>query len=110
MKVLLSVAALLLGTSAYARPAKCLLKVDGTTYIHGTCNYEPFNDGTGSFSIGTDDANSDYFAYVNIYDGVANGSWNGVEMASHAHEDLGPLTRSGACFENTRAKICAWAK
>ena len=39
--------------------------------------------------------------------GNATGFWNGPDAESHAHEQLGTLTRQGACWVNERAKICA---
>lgn len=96
--------------SAQAKPAKCLLLVDGKTYINGACNFDAANDGTGSFSIGTDDAANKHFAYVNIWKGQGVGYWNGSVPETHAHEDLGTLNHNGACWYNDRAIVCAWAK
>lgn len=113
MKNLMAISTLalaMLSFSAHAYTANCVLIVKGKTYIHGDCNFEPFNDGTGSYSIGTD-SNSEYFAYVYVAkDGSATASWNGDEGASHAQIDLGPLKRDGACRFNDQAIICAWAK
>lgn len=109
MKLMFVLLALFLGTSAYATPAQCLLQVDGTTYLNGDCNFSAFGE-DGSFSMGTDDPGNRYFAYVIMYEGVANASWNGVEAASHAHNSLGEMKRNGACRYNDRAIICAWAK
>lgn len=57
-----------------ASPAKCLLQVDGRSYIDGTCNYE-FSKGSagdnGMFTLGVDDQGSNYFAYVYL-NGDAN--------------------------------------
>lgn len=111
MKTILVLAAMCLSFSANAYTAKCLLQVEGTTYINGDCNFSPFNDGTGSFSLGTDDPTTRFFAYVFVNeDGTANAAWNGADGASHAHNDLGELKRNGACRFNDRAIICAWAK
>ncbi len=109
MKFMFVLAALFLGVSAHASPAKCLIQIDGTTYMNNDCNFSAIGD-DGSFSIGTDDSLNRYFAYVLIYEGVANASWNGVEAASHAHNSLGEMKRNGACLYNDRAIICAWAK
>jgi len=110
MKFVLVLTALFLSVSAHAYTAQCLLQIDGTTYINGDCNFSPHDDGTGSFSIGTDDPNSLYFAYVNIFDGVAYGYWNGSSTSKHAHDSLGELKHNGACRFNDKAIICAWAK
>jgi hypothetical protein len=50
-----------------------------------------------------------YFAYVFPEGGTATASWNGtIPGATHAHTDLGTLTREGACWVNEQAKVCAW--
>jgi hypothetical protein len=94
-------------SSADARPIQCLLQVNGRTYIDRVCNGNFQKD--GSFSLGTDERNSPYFAYVNSNDdGSAEGYWNGEAWSSHAHDSLGTLFRSGACWQNAKARICAW--
>ena len=93
--------------SAAAFYGRCTLIVDGRTFLNGRCNIDMQPD--GSFSIGVAETNpSRYFAYVNLQsDGTALGSWNGVDAESHAGESLGTLTRKGACWFNSRAKVCA---
>ena len=106
---------LLVGMCAFSAPgdaktAGCTLRVDGRTYLEGPCNVD-IGSG-GSFSIGAgENTRSRYFAYVNIdkATGIAQGYWNGVEAESHAHDDLGQLTREGACWVNNRARVCARA-
>ena len=105
LSISLVLAALSSGSS-YGATGKCYLQVDGKVYIDNPCNIELEHG--GSFSIGTDDPKSRYFAYVELYDGKATGSWNGVDAESHAHDPLGDLTRHGACWTNNRAKVCAW--
>jgi hypothetical protein len=58
-------------TAAMASPVRCYLEVGGRVYLDGICNYESL--GGGSFSIGTGDPPSKYFAYVEINVGVARG-------------------------------------
>jgi hypothetical protein len=85
---------------------RCLLKVDGTIYLNGKCAINiDMNHGveTGDFSIGTD-GKSEYFAYVN--DHGRSATWNAG--ASHAHAPLGTLSKKGACWTNSHAKVCAW--
>lgn len=101
--------ALVWAPGAFARPGKCLLKVDGRIYLNAICNIELSAD--GSFSIGTGEyARSKYFAAVTVEPGTgrATGVWNGAAAESHAHDDLGTLTRRGACWRNERATVCAW--
>lgn len=85
---------------------RCLLEVDGKTYLSGRCAINlDMHKGvpTGDFSIGTD-GKSDYFAYVN--DSGRSATWN--DGASHAHTPLGTLTKKGACWVNSHTKVCAW--
>ena len=102
---------LTLTTTVAAAPSngKCLLEVNGETYLDGTCAIE-ISEG-GDFTIGVSDTNpSKYFAYVTITGkNQAEASWNGKEAASHAQEPIaGTLSRKGACWQNKNAKICAW--
>jgi hypothetical protein len=98
-------------TSAGAAEGRCLIVVEGHTYLKGGCNItiEP----GGSFKVGVgEQSRSKYFAYVTLGSepGFARGSWNGVEADDHAHSDLGSLKRKGACWSNERAEVCAWQR
>ena len=73
----------------------------GKTYIDGRCNFEADKD--GSFRI----FGKDYFAYVSMFEGKADASWNADPKSTHAHSPLGELKRKGACWENATAQICA---
>lgn len=85
-----------------SRPASCELTVDGRSRIKGPCQYRP--TGGGGFQISA----GDYFAYLSIVGpSLAEASWNGSPRSSHAHVPLGQLKRSGACWSNQRARICA---
>lgn len=109
---IITIAALIASScAAQAAPGSCYLSVGGHVYLDGSCNVDLTSD--GSFSIGTGDTDrlrSRYFAYVNIDPETkkADGSWNGVDAESHAHDPLGTLTRSGGCWSNNHAKVCAW--
>lgn len=109
--VIAIVAGLILATAnpSAAFEGRCLLVVDGTRYLEGTCNIE-LSEG-GSFSIGAGETTrSKYFAFVNVEPGSAqaSGFWNGEEAADRAHADLGVLERDGACWVNATARVCAW--
>ena len=92
---------------AQARPAKCLLQVEGKTYIDGPCNFEPSRKGDGSFQITGESGK--HFAYVYVEgDRTAAAHWNGILGENRAHDPLGTLTRDGACWSNATAKLCAW--
>lgn len=97
-------------TGAYAqeeRSVRCEITVKDEASVRGGCLFRP--TGGGSFSVHHPGG---VFAYVTMTGkGVADASWNGNEGASHAHDELGMLTRSkedGACWVNDRARICAW--
>jgi len=101
-------AAILIAPAAIvAKPAQCFLSIHGKIYIDRVCDYDEL-DKDGSFVIDTTESGGRYFAYVNNYDGNGQmaGYWN--NGASHARDELGFLQRSGACWVNATAKICAW--
>ena len=108
MKAPFSAVALLAVAAAQAASSKskCLLQVNGRTYISGPCNAS--TDG-GGLSIGWLPENSNkpitYHAYV---ESNGQGFWNEDRGANHAHTPLGTLTRNGACWSNQKAKVCAW--
>jgi hypothetical protein len=94
---------------ASAFTGACLLEVDHKTYLDGPCNIELSIHGSFSLGVG-EHSRSEFFAYVNLDPKAAKaaGFWNGPEAASHAHHSLGALTREGACWINSRARVCAW--
>ena len=96
-----------LGAASHARPAKCLLEVNGVTYIDGACDFRSLEDGTGSFQI--TGPKGTYFAYLYV-EGAnrATAHWNEEPGASHAHSPLGSLRRVGACWTSETVKLCAW--
>jgi hypothetical protein len=101
------IAALLLGCTlpslAQARPADCLMVIEGRSWIDGRCDFDA--DPDGSFRL----LGQRWFTYVSVMSpGVAEASWNGKEAASHAQEPLGELRRNGACWESATVRICAW--
>lgn len=109
MKVFLmaaAVSALSLGV-AEAKPASCSLVIAEREAFSGTCDFD--GDADGSFRLTY--AGDFYFVYVSVTEpGSAKGYWNGWEKASHAHDDLGTLTREKAdpaCWSNGYARVCA---
>ena len=103
--------------AANAGTARCLLEIDGKTYIDGPCSFTPAAG--GSFGIGSTRTAEgrwgpipEYYASVMLErPGVATAAWNEERFAEHAHSNLGTLRRSEtdkACWENERARICAW--
>jgi len=96
-------------TEGRANEGRCLIVINGHTFLKGGCNIQI--GAGGSFTVGVGDkSRSEHFAYVALDGGAdaAVGYWNGVAAESHADEHLGPLKRKGACWSNGRAKICAW--
>jgi hypothetical protein len=105
------VTALTIGTAAQAkigvaRPADCVVQVGKQTVIDGPCDFTPL-DAAGSFTVSAKDAK--FFAYVTVVSpGVAEGHWNEIPFANHAHTPLGTLIRDGACWRNEQASVCAY--
>ncbi len=86
-----------------SRFSKCMLTIQGTTYISGPCVGRVESD--GSFQINS----AKYFALVQLEEkNKAVGYWNGEPGATHAHDDLGTLVKDGACWKNANVKVCAW--
>ena len=100
--------ALLISTGVQAKVGRCLLQVNGKTYLNGPC-VVVMTDQRGSFSMGVEARHrSRYFAYVTKETDGTRGYWNETPDASHAHSDLGILRRNGACWTNERARVCAY--
>lgn len=109
MRLALILAFAALPSIACAKPARCLIEVDGKAYLFGQCNAERRKD--GSLTVGMVDTGppSPYFASVSVDpDGPAEGFWNEEPRASHAQTPLGAMKQSGGCWLNKRAKVCAW--
>ena len=111
-----------------AKTAKCFFSVDGTIHINGPCRFE-FQDNNGSFLFNDMKMKSRCYIYVprqeecplvstivtrrgtfgqlNITSpGKAKIYWNGG-AAKTAQNEITPVTREGACWQNSRAKLCA---
>ena len=112
-----------------AKIAKCLLVVEGKTYINGNCSFE-FIGGDGSFSF-DDNKMASKCSYYDLgpgkctmasrrvtrkgtfgqlqikRPGVGTIYWNGGN-ALHAQGSIEPVYRDGACWSNQKAKLCAW--
>ena len=81
----------------------CRLKVNSVTYLQGNCEIELARG--GSFRIYTV-GRSGPSAYVRREGPVGIGSWQSAP--SQEPVALGELQRSGACWSNGTASICAW--
>lgn len=84
----------------------CRLVVFSKKYIEGKCWVRLNAD--GSFQIMSQDES--YFAQLQRGGGAAMGYWNGTPGSTHAQSTLGAMYRSGACWKNINAEICAWSR
>ena len=89
---------------------KCVIEVDGTFYLNGPCNFERESDGSFEIGVGPPGVASQFFAYLVLgTDGEsALGYWNSPDAGEKAYEDLGPMTRDGACWVSAAARLCAY--
>jgi hypothetical protein len=87
------------------KKGRCLLKISGKKFIDGQC-WVRLETG-GSFQIMS--LNESYIAQLLRLDGEAIGYWNETAGSTHAHATLGVMNRSGACWKNVKAEICAWS-
>ena len=86
---------------------RCLLQVKGATLIQGACGIDSYKG--GSFTIYEHRGRTGYFAMVQRDGAIAQGYWSGSRESTHAQDELGELTRRGACWQNVDAKVCAWS-
>jgi len=95
--------------AALTIPGECLLKVGGRTYIDGACEIDM--EKGGSFMM-SGPGKRPVFVMVNIHEDEGNvtANWNGPQREIHAHGQLGTVARSGGCWTNKDARICAWKK
>ena len=108
MRYALAFSLCLASTVAQAGTERCLLQIDGKAYIKGSC--ATLRQSDGSLMVGSDGnrISSPYFAQVTLNeDGTADGFWNGTPKGTHAQSPLGILKRSGTCWVNARATVCA---
>lgn len=111
MRTVIAAALLSMSSFAGSEPgfaAECLLEVDGWKAVQQECRFEP--RGGGDFMIGDVLGPLGYFAIVHLNEDrlTAEAWWNEERFANHAHSYLGTLVRDGACWQNERARICAW--
>jgi hypothetical protein len=91
------------------RWGRCILEVDGKSYLSGRCAFLIEKD--GSFEILDPQQfwkDEGYFAQIDVEGASGQGFWNEEPLASHAQAPLGKLKRMGPCWLNHRARICLW--
>jgi hypothetical protein len=94
-------------SAAHAFKGECVLQVKGVKYLDGAC--EISMEAAGNFQVSTRTGRLYFAAVFPEGDGTATASWNGtIPGVTHAHTDLGTLTRQSACWVNEQAKVCAW--
>lgn len=97
------------GDTDHMQSGRCQLQVNGRNRINGRCLYHMDRD--GSFRIQEAGRRGDdfYYAYfTKTGANTGNASWSGSRRSRHAHDDLGDLTRHGACWTNRRTRLCLW--
>ena len=91
----------------------CYLRIDGKVYldIKKDCPMVSLHDGNGSLILNSDGEHQvkTYFAYLTPNgDGTAGASWNEEPGVTHAQALLSEnLKRDGACWFDSRVRICA---
>ena len=92
---------------ARASSERCLLQVDGKTYIKGWCAVMREDR---YLMVGSDGEriSNPYAATVSTNDdGSGDGHWNGAPGVRISQSPLGTMKRDGFCWINAKAKICA---
>jgi len=88
---------------------RCLLQVDGKTYMTGRCQYWVSKEGdvmiTGRSKLYP---RLGPFKQGNVVwaDPDVEAAWNGPFVERHAHDSLGKVTKRGDCWVNDYAKVC----
>ncbi|MCZ0737655.1 hypothetical protein [Phreatobacter sp. AB_2022a] len=94
------------GSVVYSGPGRCLLEINGRTYLAGACQIEQGSDTLRA--LPPNGRLPGYFGYLVFDDATqAEGYWNGEPRASRAHSRLGTMRRDGDCWVNAGARICA---
>ncbi|AWN45162.1 hypothetical protein DK419_01480 [Methylobacterium terrae] len=85
----------------------CFLSVDGRVLVDRPCDVDAMADGSFTFNTADRGGQVDYVAFVSrTGPATAQASWNGERGATHADAPLGPVRREGACWVNTRTRLC----
>lgn len=97
--------AVFVSSMAQAKPADCLLIVDGRTQIDGACEF--YADQRG-FQIRSFSKPMIVVHVPRMGQDGAYAFWNERSGVNAANSNLGDLTRDGACWVNARTRVCAW--
>lgn len=97
------VVGLLLPAVAGARPADCLVQIEGRTLINGECNFEAAPNGDFTVTLGS------RVAQVMVDPGSRLGRASYQDPASGEPPGVADVRRDGACWGEVRAiRVCAW--
>ncbi len=83
------------------RQADCVVELDGAKLVDGQCAFSMFQD--GSIRLETLDAT----AVVNVDQYAATAGIKSFN-AGGSQQTIGVVSKNGACWQNLRARICAW--
>jgi hypothetical protein len=96
--------AFLLPQAAEARPADCLVVLEGRTYIDGPCEYESFPE--GHFIVTLDRRSAKVM--VDIGFRVGHALYEDTAPANPEARLIGDVHREGSCWINRVGRVCAW--
>ena len=107
MNRMIAAAALLAGAvlpgAAAARPADCLVQIEGRTLINGTCEFEAEPNGDFSVTLGS------RVARVMVDPGSREGRAFYEDSASNEPPGVADVRRDGGCWGRPSAiRVCAW--
>lgn len=113
--ILIGLSLAILSSAASAKPATCLLVVDGEFYMNGPCEFSAEEGGDFMTTTKSDDGKSEWSASMFIEDGIGIMAWNGdgeegqrMSPSSHLHTIEHEMKRDRACWANRTALLCAW--
>lgn len=97
-------ATLLLSLPAAARPADCLVVMEGRSYIDGPCDFTAEAGGDFTVTLGPRSAK------VMVDPGSRDGRafYEDATPASPQSWVIGDVRRDGACWRNRVGRVCAW--
>lgn len=96
------VAATLMPCLAEARPADCLVQIEGHMQINGTCEFSAEPNGDFSVTLGSRTAR------VMVDPGSREGRATFEDTASGEPPGVADVQREGACWVQPAVRICAW--
>jgi hypothetical protein len=96
--------AFLLPQAAEARPADCLVVMEGRTYIDGPCEYESYPEGHFMVTLGRRSAR----VMVDIGFRGGHALYEDTSPDNREARAIGDVHRDGSCWINRVGRVCAW--